>query len=64
MTAEIIPLRKLKTISVWFDEEGWNVGMGTLHKVFWKRRHASGFIDLLLSKNFAQVEVIGEVPEE
>lgn len=60
----VIPIRPMRTIRVWFDREGWNVQMGELHKVFWKRGSASGFIDLLLRQHVACVEVIGEVPDE
>ncbi|GAA0866854.1 hypothetical protein GCM10009115_32280 [Sphingopyxis soli] len=60
----VIPIRPARTIRVWFDREGWNVQMGALHKVFWKRPNASGFIDLLLLQHIAHVEVIGDIPDE
>lgn len=60
----VTPIRPARTIRVWFDREGWNVQMGALHKVFWKRHNASGFIDLLQRRHVAHVEVIGELPDE
>jgi len=54
----------MRTIRVWFDRGSWNVQMGALHKVFWMRPNASGFIDLLLLQHIAHVEVIGDIPDE
>ena len=63
MTCEVIPIRAPKNIVVSYDDEGWHVQMGALHKVFWKQHHAAGFIDLLLARNVATVTVKGELPE-
>ena len=64
MSAEIITLRKPKKISVYFNEDGWHVVMPPVHKVFWKRHLASGFIDWLLARHIAVVEIVGEIPDE
>lgn len=61
----VIPIRPRQTIHVNYDDnEGWHVRMGTIHKVFWKRRNASGFIDWLLARHFAVVELHGDIPDE
>ncbi len=63
MTCNVIPIRAPKSIVVSYDDEGWHVQMGALHKVFWKQHHASRFIDYLLARGPARVTLEGEVPD-
>ncbi len=64
MTCNVIPIRPRKSIVVCYDDEGWHVQMGGLHKVFWKQHHASRFVDYLLARDLATVTLRGEVPDE
>lgn len=60
----VIPIRPMKTIHVNVDDEGWHVRMDATHQVFWKHRNASNYIDWLLARNVAVVEMHGDIPDE
>lgn len=61
--AKVIPIRPARQIIVRYDDDGWHVKMGNIHKVFAKRHNAAGFIDVLQRQHIAYVTVEGEIPD-
>lgn len=59
--SNVVSIRPLQVITVSADHEGWHVRMGETHKTFWQRDQASAFVDWLLERHLAVVQIEGEL---